>query len=347
MQRGFEKPPFQLPEFIIRTGITEIRDALHKDEESQTARQRNRAKVAPKLGAIDVDYRTLHDAFFKYQTKPENITGFGETYYEGKELEVNMTIQPGGVLSEKLREALGMSSENSPPPWLVNMQRYGPPPSYPTLKIPGLNAPLPRVECQYGYHPEGWGKPPVDAYGRPKYGGNPFDPPGTSPNADLANASLVTSDGKPIKKDRWGALPKGALDEASGSDGSSRDEMDESSDEEDETTTAKAPASGEDEVVSVLPPPYAAAAPGELRKQDGVDTPLDDRVPKHLYQIIEQKQPKSTDGALFASEVSYSVPPAQVPEGAESVLAKASTNGSEKRKRNDDDEDGMDKNFKF
>ena len=47
-----------------------------------------------------------------------------------------------GVLSGELRRALGMS-ENSPPPWLINMQRYGPPPSYPDLKVAGLNAPIP------------------------------------------------------------------------------------------------------------------------------------------------------------------------------------------------------------
>ena len=40
-------------------------------------------------------------------------------------------------------------------------QRYGPPPSYPHLKIPGLNAPIPRG-ASFGYHPGGWGKPPVD-----------------------------------------------------------------------------------------------------------------------------------------------------------------------------------------
>ena len=32
--------------------------------------------------------------------------------------------------------------EFSPPPWIINMQRFGPPPSYPNLKIPGLNVPL-------------------------------------------------------------------------------------------------------------------------------------------------------------------------------------------------------------
>ena len=62
-----------------------------------------------------------------------------------------------------------MTSETSPPPWLINMQRYGPPPAYPRLRIPGLNAPLP-YGAQYGYQQGGWGKPPVDATGTPLYG---------------------------------------------------------------------------------------------------------------------------------------------------------------------------------
>ena len=40
------------------------------------------------------------------------------------------------------QQALGIS-DFAPPPWIINMQRYGPPPSYPNLKIPGLNTPLP------------------------------------------------------------------------------------------------------------------------------------------------------------------------------------------------------------
>lgn len=49
------------------------------------------------------------------------------------------------------------------------MQRYGPPPSYPNLKVPGLNAPIPEG-ASFGYHAGGWGKPPVDETGRPLYG---------------------------------------------------------------------------------------------------------------------------------------------------------------------------------
>ena len=41
-------------------------------------------------------------------------------------------------MSSALRNALGINDQ-SPPPWLYNMQRYGPPPAYPNLKIPGVN----------------------------------------------------------------------------------------------------------------------------------------------------------------------------------------------------------------
>ena len=34
----------------------------------------------PRLGKIDIDYQVLHDAFFKYQTKPI-LSKYGYTYY--------------------------------------------------------------------------------------------------------------------------------------------------------------------------------------------------------------------------------------------------------------------------
>jgi splicing factor 3B subunit 2 len=40
-----------------------------------------------------------------------------------------------GTYTERLRTALGMA-EGAPPPWLINMQRYGPPPvSYHVTKL--------------------------------------------------------------------------------------------------------------------------------------------------------------------------------------------------------------------
>lgn len=93
------------------------------------------------MGKIDIDYQKLHDAFFKYQVKPI-MTLFGEIYYEGKEFETSLRQKKPGDLSSALSEALSIPPL-APPPWLISMQRYGPPPSYPNLKIMGLNSPLP------------------------------------------------------------------------------------------------------------------------------------------------------------------------------------------------------------
>ncbi|KAH1242940.1 Splicing factor 3B subunit 2 [Glycine max] len=110
------------------------------------------------MGKMDIDY----------QTKPKR-TSLGDLYHEGKEFEVKLREMKPGMLSHELKEALGIP-EGAPPPWLINMQvLYGPPSSYPHLKIPGLNAPIP-PGASFGYHPGGWGKPPVDEYGSPLYG---------------------------------------------------------------------------------------------------------------------------------------------------------------------------------
>lgn len=319
------------------------------------------------MGNMDVDYKTLYEAFFKYQTKPKGMTRFGDLYYEGKEMETSTDRKPGGPFSKEFRLALGMISENSPPPWLINMQRYGPPPSYPTLSIPGLNAPLPNDQCQYGYHPGGWGKPPMDQYGRPLYGGNPFDPPGSGTREEDAKTGIVTSDGKTIAKSPWG-MPAGefaSLDQQeSGDEEESSSEEDESSVEDMEESDGEGdehdPTKTADGMESMLPPPPAATttAPGDLRKQPaGDETPVTvaggPQQPKQLYQVLEQTSNVNNPGGVFQSDVKYMVPgatSAAVPDGAESVLSKAiapSETAKRKRKHDDDDEDGLDKNFKF
>lgn len=370
-KRGFEKAPFQLPAFLVNTGITELRDTVMDAEKEMSAKQKNRSRVQVKLGAIDVDYRTLHDAFFKHQTKPAGLTRLGDLYYEGKELDATRKrIQVGRPLSAALRAALNMTLPTSPPPWLTNMQRYGPPPSYPSLKIPGLNAPLPDPACQYGYHPQGWGKPPIDPYGRPLYGGNPFDPPGISNREETRSGKygteMVTSDGKTVSKADWGALPMGeaGAEEEDDESSSSEEEMDESEEEHEEGEEA-VPGGAE----STLPPPLfsSTTAPVDLRKT-GTETPMSAAaaLPKQLYTVLEQKQAAAASSAtVFASEIAYAMPAtttAAVDEtgGAESVLSKAMplpanerNNNNNKNKRGDnknkDDEDDEDlgKNFKF
>lgn len=56
-----------------------------------------RERMQPKMGKIDIDYQTLHNAFFKHQKKPL-MTNHGEMYYEGKEYEIRMKdFKPGRI----------------------------------------------------------------------------------------------------------------------------------------------------------------------------------------------------------------------------------------------------------
>lgn len=310
------------------------------------------------------------------------MTNFGDLYFEGKEMETKTTnIKPGKPLTRALRDALGMTGISIPVPWLINMQRYGPPPSWPNIPIPGLNSPLPNSECQYGYHPggklqtahntrepsthvyahlpipflrlfvKGWGKPPIDDYGRPLYGGNPFDPPGSSfKNVLNEPTNLVTSDGKTVSKVEWGAMPMANMEETIDHE-SSEEEMDESSSDGDEDD-GDLNENFDDGMESVLPAPIASVvAPSSLRKETaGDETPLSTGPPKQLYQIIEQKKTVADPSAVFASEVAYAVPTAaSVPEGAESVLSKVlpANKSAKSSRKDDDDDDDLGKNFKF
>lgn len=144
-KRGYEKPPFQLPDFIRQTGIMEMRELEQEKDSNKSLKAKTRERVQPKMGKIQMDYQQLHDAFFKWQTKPK-LTIHGDLYYEGKEFERKFKKKPG-ELSNDLRRALGMptgpNAYRYPPPWLAAMKRHGPPPSYPYLRIPGLNCPFP------------------------------------------------------------------------------------------------------------------------------------------------------------------------------------------------------------
>ena len=173
-KRSVEGSTYQLPDYIAATGIQEVRQAAIEAEENRSLKQIGRAKMRPKMGQMDIDYKILHDAFFRYQTRAET-TNFGDLYYENKEYERKKKFQGiPGVVSKSLREALGMPhGESVPPPWLLNMQRYGPPKAYPNLKLPGVNAALPDG-AQYGFHAGGWGQPPLDVNGKPMWGGDLF-----------------------------------------------------------------------------------------------------------------------------------------------------------------------------
>ena len=136
-QRGKVRKPYKLPDYIEATGISRIR--LIELPVHISLQQKTRRRMRPKLGRTDIDYQILYDAFFKYQTK-KRLTKLGEVYYEGKETDKRMSKFKPGKLSRNLRSALGISATTIPP-FVQNMQRYGPPPAYPFLKIPGVNIP--------------------------------------------------------------------------------------------------------------------------------------------------------------------------------------------------------------
>ncbi len=71
--------PVRFTAWIADTGIADQRDAVKEKESNMTLKQKTRERVQPKMGKIDIDYQKLHDAFFKFQSKP-NMSRFGEAW---------------------------------------------------------------------------------------------------------------------------------------------------------------------------------------------------------------------------------------------------------------------------
>ncbi|KAF1990563.1 DUF382-domain-containing protein [Aulographum hederae CBS 113979] len=296
-KRGIEKPPFQLPKFIVDTGIVGMRDAVLEKQAEASLKQKQRERVQPKMGKLDVDYQKLYEAFFKYQTKPP-LTRFGEVYYEGKEWEVDPKHLRPGVLSEDVKEALNIPP-SAPPPWLVNMQRFGPPPSYPALKISGLNAPIPPGAI-WGFHAGGYGRPPLDEHGHPLYGGDVF--------GVLQAEEKKKPIGEPVERKLWGELEPAAEPEEE----SDEDEDEEMDEDEEQVAEEKAPA-------DVAGPGTASVDTTQIGEMDFVggqfmvgkdqdDEDEDDELvaPRQAGIVLKERAIHAT--GLFGGEKAYVLP---------------------------------------
>ncbi|KAI6360133.1 hypothetical protein MCOR25_006840 [Pyricularia grisea] len=337
-KRGIEKPPFRLPNFIAETGITEMRDAVLEKQAEQTLKQKQRERVAPKMGKLDIDYQKLYDAFFRFQEKPP-LTRFGDVYHEGKEFEADYRYFKPGELSDALKEALGMQP-GFPPPWLLQQQRMGPPPSYPTLKIPGLNAPLPNGAA-WGFAPGQWGKPPLDEYNRPIYGGdifgilagNPAGAPGAQQTTGPAQA------GEPVEKTLWGELQPPAEE-------SEDEEEDEDEDEEEEEdgdvpgglqtpSGLETPGGYTTSVTEIGASGVESSMGGEfdLRKQRrGYETEESTAGPRSAYTVIPERQAQAT--GFFGSDRVYDLSKSQ---NRGPVLGQDDDSGRKRKKPGDVD----------
>ena len=58
-------------------------------EDAKKLKSKQRSKMQPKMGKLGMDYQMMHEAFFKYQSKP-HLTRIGDLYYEGKEFEARV-----------------------------------------------------------------------------------------------------------------------------------------------------------------------------------------------------------------------------------------------------------------
>lgn len=326
-KRGIEKSAFKLPKFIADTGIAEMRDAVLEKQAEQSLKQKQRERVTGKLGKLDIDYQKLYDAFFRFQEKP-TLTRFGEVYYEGKEYETDLRHLRPGEMSETLKESLSIPP-GAPPPWLIHQQRFGPPPSYPSLRIPGLNAPIP-PGAQWGFNPGCWGKPPVDEYNRPLFGGDIF---GIMQPTQAAPAA-----GEPVERNLWGELQP--PEEESEEEEEDDEDEDEDEDEEDVGAGLQTPSGMETPggMASNVPTEYGTqteAMSGEfdLRKNRRGHETEESMHPRSAYTVVPERQARAE--GFFGSDRTYDL--SKSGQGDMRVLGQDDDRGHKRKKPGDID----------
>merc|ERR1712241_930460 len=194
----------------------------------------------------------------------------------------------------------GPNAHKVPPPWLISMQRYGPPPSYPNLKIPGLNSPIPEG-CSFGYHAGGWGKPPVDETGKPLYG----DVFGTSDSAYSQQIPV-----EEVDQTLWGEMESESEEEESEEEEEEEEEMEEAQDPSGmQTPIVDAGMATPSGMSSVGAPGQETPELIELRKRrieadmEGGDTPS-------LYTVLPEKKADRIGASMMGSTHTYDVPAA-------------------------------------
>jgi len=301
-KRGIEKPAYALPKFIAETGISEMRDAVLEKQADATLKQRQRERVQPKMGKLDIDYQKLYEAFFRRQTKP-TLTRYGEVYYEGKEFETNLRHLRPGELNDELKEALNMPP-GAPPPWLINMQKIGPPPSYPALKIPGLNAPPP-PGASWGFHPGGYGKPPMDVNNRPLWGGDVF-------GQDLVKQQEEKPRAIEVDRTLWGELQPYKEEEDEDEDEEEEDE--EEDNKELESSGLKTPFAGTETpggITSTVPTDFGLGLQSveefTLRKQKRGTETEESNHPRKAGQVLQERSIRAE--GFFGGEKAYNLNP--------------------------------------
>jgi splicing factor 3B subunit 2 len=138
----------------------------------------------------------------------------------------------------------------------------------------------------WGYHPGGYGKPPVDEHNRPLYGGDIFG---------VLQPQQNVQQGEPVEKDLWGELQESEESEEESDEEGDEDEEDEDEDEAQENGT-HSPSGLE------TPGGIASAVPSEIGTTENISGEFDVRKhhrgteteesvqPRSAYQVIPERQ---------------------------------------------------------
>jgi splicing factor 3B subunit 2 len=150
------------------------------------------------------------------------------------------------------------------------------------MRICGLNAPIP-PGASFGYQPGGWGKPPVDEYGRPLYG-------------DVFG--VMQGDEEEVVVDRttrWGQIEEVEAEEE-----------EEEEEEEEDAGGMETPMTVDG--VSTIAGTETPDTIVDLRKRAGLETPDSFSSSRELYQVLQEKATVGANGQMFGSDRTYVLP---------------------------------------
>ena len=155
------------------------------------------------------------------------------------------------------------------------------------MRIAGLNAPIPHG-ASFGFQSGGWGKPPVDEYGRPLYG-------------DVFGVSELEEEIAVDRTTRWGELEEG------------EEEIEEEEEEEEEDIDSgglETPVTVDG--VSTIAGTETPDTIVDLRKRAGLETPDSFSSSRELYQVLQEKTVLGGNGQMFGSDRTYVLPKGDV-----------------------------------
>ena len=155
------------------------------------------------------------------------------------------------------------------------------------MRIAGLNAPIP-PGASFGFQAGGWGKPPVDEYGRPLYG-------------DVFGVSELEEEIAVDRTTRWGELE--ASEEVIEEEEEEEEELDEGGLETPVTVDGVSTVAGTETPDTIV----------DLRKRAGLETPDSFSSSRELYQVLQEKTVVGGNGQqMFGSDRTYVLPKGDV-----------------------------------